>query len=762
MKTERVGIYDNVCDMMNMKTYIYILDSSIYEHTGIKFVKIGSSNNPVNRRDSLQTTIPTELKIIRIYEILNYSAYAVDEFLKVVNENKQYCGGISIENYRPEARGGKEHYIIPDLDDLERLFDKIGITYTRITNYSIFSNDEEHIVSKIDHSFVVNELWNKLKKTRQQIVLRDYQQECLDKFMSELRKNKYFQGIFYLATGLGKTFIEVCMCLEHLKLYPNDNILWITFRNDIIDGQLRTFNMFKDIFVICNHGELANINFNGLHGKVIVMLRQGLNLIDFSEQLFSGIIYDECHDASKVSIKDETCVYEGQTFEILENMRETQKLRYRIGFSATPLTENQRQNQGIIRLYGENDTVNYLYEYSLIKGVENNWLLKPIINYRIIDDAGSLTKLFDTFLTADYVNGNSEKRIQILSPYETLITKLINEIIMILDEMVIKKGIIWIPNTYMVQYMYKRLVEKNVENIELYYSTAKHDEDDEEFRDAQENCLMLACDKFKTGFDGTNMEFGINIQMNDSGHVLIQKLGRFTRPKKRQRYAYLYQFCDNKDTNTSHIVNSLVNACNGFGIKLDDLYNKIIFVEHVHNGFETNASSDNIITFGITCDKLNIDEIKAKMFLEMNGGMTEKNIRTLVRKHNANIIKNSDLELYDLIDCKSIIYTKKQLIDYLNSNKIDTNIIAGITNFVKFSIPTQTLNDIRKLFCDCREVETICIKLKIANIRDYKIHYKKNQKLPPLQLITNGLYSNKHDIFNICHIFDSITDDVSF
>lgn len=415
----------------------------------------------------------------------------------------------------------------------------------------------------------------------------------------------------------------------------------------------------------------------------------------------------------------------------------------------------------MIRLYGENDTINYLYEYSLIKGVEDKWLLRPIINYRVIDDANCLTKLYDIFLTSDFIDGNNAKRDEMLSPFKSLIDKIINEIFEILNEMIIKKGIIWLPNIYMVKYIHKMLIMKNIENIKTYYSTATYNEYDNEFRDSNGNCLMLACDKFKTGFDGVNMEFGINLQLNDSGHVLIQKLGRFTRPKEKQQYAYLYQFCENRDVNATNIVNSLVNACNGFGISLEEISNKIT-VTNEHKAYNRNVSTNNIITFELSYDKLNIDEIKTKMFLELNGGLTEKNIKSLIQKHNTNIINNSELKLYDLVNDKYIIYTKKQVLKYLNSNKIGIHVISEVTNYVDFCIPPKLLTEIRELFCKMNDLQRICIKLEITNIRNYKNKYRKCKKLPPLYLITSGFYSVEHEIFNIYQFFDSISVDTTF
>ena len=55
---------------------------------------------------------------------------------------------------------------------------------------------------------------------------------------------------------------------------------------------------------------------------------------------------------------------------------------------------------------------------------------------------------------------------------------------------------------------------------------------------------MVACDKFTTGFDGKNMEFGISLRQSEVAYRIQQKFGRFSRDnKENQDTAYFYQFC---------------------------------------------------------------------------------------------------------------------------------------------------------------------------------------------------------------------------
>jgi superfamily II DNA or RNA helicase len=742
-----------------MKTYIYVADSKSFVDEGNKHVKIGSSNNPVNRRDALQTSLPRELILIRIFEIINYTAYAIDDFLKTINSFSQICNGISIKNYRPDPNGGKEHYIVPNIDDLEKLFDVLGVEYKLISDLSIFAKKKKHIERDTEdvNIQVVKELTNILKKkckikklvNDDTIKLYDYQQECVDIFNNKLSENDYFQGIYYLATGLGKTFIEIQICVEHLRQFPEDNILWVTFRNDIIDGQKDKFALFGDMFIICNRGKLKDVNLADAKGKVIVLLRQNLIGLDIPKNTFTGVIYDECHDASKLSMKDEDKVYEGLTYEILEKLRKTQKLRYRIGFSATPLTDDQRQNQGIINLYGEDDAVNYLYNYSLVKGVEKKLLLNPIIEYRVIDEGFKcLSSLYEVFMRDDY-----EKK---LIKYEPIITRIIDEINKIINIMIIKKGIIWFPNVSIVKYMYKKLV---IPNINIYYSCADFNMYDEIFKNANGNCLMLACEKFNVGFDGKRMEFGINFHLNDSGHVLIQKLGRFTRTKDKepQKNAYLYQFCEDDDNVTDKIVTSLALTQMSLG-DLDEICEKITIKE---SSLSQCTQSSNIITLSISCKECNIEEINAKVQIELNGGLSKNSIQKLIRMRNTNVINTSDKTLREQIETHELIYTKKTLCEYLCKNKINID-LANISNMFKVCFTKTICQDIQQLYFSKEKCVKFCNDNKICDTDKYKRMRRTMMKLPPIKLINSGLYSGvtKIHIHNLLASDDSIYEDV--
>lgn len=625
-----------------MSTYIYILGCMLYNLTHTN--KIGSSNNPMNRRNTLQTGFPVELKILRIYKIKNedVDAYDIDEFLKTINEYQKYLGDIQIQHY--ESTGGKEHYIIPNLDDLSKLFDKIGIQYEIINDYSIFDNKDKH-KELLGNNTIVKQLGEKLKNIPQEIKLRDYQQLCIDAFVKLLKLLEYFQGIFYLATGTGKTIIAIYMCLAHLKLYPNENILWITFRNDIVDGQYDQFKKYSDIFVLCNHGNFDVKLLKNSKGKIFVVLRQSLLNKTLPINTIHGVIYDECHDASKISQKIEDTI-DGKTYDFLKSLKDTQKLKYRIGMSATPLTESNRQNIGSLELYGKDKQINYLYKYSLLDAIKDGWLLKPSFAYiKLNSQKYNLDDLYQIFAKNDYKKYTKY--------YQATINKIIKEIKKVIDNSnhIYKKGIIWFPYVNMVEFFYEELKKDWYDNIKLSYSTCDHDTDDKEFRKSDSNFIMLACEKFTVGFDAVNLEFGCNITYGESGYVIVQKIGRFTRKKPNQEYAYFYQFCENNDDEEKSLFKNMIKICENIGAK--DIKNNICIQGKNKESNKTNHKPTDYFIFNISYVKMDFEMFKSKLvtmirdkiektivFKINNGDISYNDIKKIVAKYNLTSKKN--------------------------------------------------------------------------------------------------------------------------
>jgi len=565
--------------------------------------------------------------------------------------------------------------------------------------------------SEIDISKIENYLKIKvedfipIKPLKEQIFqLRDYQEEAIQRFKDKFDTEQSFKGVYCLATGLGKSIIAIFICLYHLEKYPDDNILWITFRNDIVDTQKEAFKKhLGDKFILCNHGTFHQKRLN-VKGKVIVVLRQSLLNLPTNLNV-QGMIYDECHDAANLDSKN---------FKKLKELLKTQNLRYRIGFSATPLTNSEKQNKGVVELYGEP-----LYKYSLV-GACGKWLLKPIIEYISYDE--------DTY---------------------------IDEIIDIINkqELIYKKGIIWLPSIDKVDSTIQLL---KIEGIQFVHNTSKSNSmSTSDFANIKRNCIMLTCDKYTTGFDGINMEFGINCHSNECGNLTVQKIGRFSRDNKEgQQYAYFFQLCRFNDRQFDKLVESICRNLDSIGI---DEESEMI---HTLNKSPYSRLLEHIIIRNKDRRRTlkDFEELRAKVEARHFHG---KSLTRYIQYQNKRIIEaNPNLSIIDLIHQEKLKVTKDDC-EYFSK-------LVGIqmkesNNYIKMCLEEKIFNKVKYHFYKSSKIKDACITININDIHDYKKNHRKDIKLPPYYLINgNGFYNDENRDFNLSLELDSIYDDTDF
>lgn len=430
--------------------------------------------------------------------------------------------------------------------------------------------------------------------------LRDYQKQALQNFINILFG--YYCGILFFATGLGKSLIGTYMFIIHQFKFPNENVLWISHRNDIVDSIKKDFALIGKNVIYCTKSNIKE-TLEKNNGKLIVILRQNLTYDELHSILpyntVHGIIHDECHDGTAKEKENNNTF-----FKFLKNIQITQPfLRYKIGLSATPLTNNSDQNTGMLEIYGKDGKINYLHTMTLFDGVDNKYLLEPkitMINYT------GLKSLFEL------IKNDAD-----LTEYNDNIDQLINKIIDIVKkkELCYKKGIVWFPSVKIVMCFYNKLKKEQYfkdNNIEIYFSTANKTQDDDTFLNRSSNCIMIACDKFKVGFNSVNNEFGINFNLSEQGYIFIQKLGRFTRLKDNQQYAYFFQFYESKQDIIELISQTLNQNFDFIKIheKLDKLrsYKEITEIDEFK---DIKRLIDCIVIEGET-EQINYDDIKKK------------------------------------------------------------------------------------------------------------------------------------------------------
>jgi superfamily II DNA or RNA helicase len=564
----------------------------------------------------------------------------------------------------------------------------------------------------------------------------DVQKDSHNVFKRAFDENQYFQGVYFLATGLGKTYIAFANCLYHLSIYPDHNILWVTYRNDIINSQDNK-KILGDKVIKCNDSNFDPAFINIQRGKIIIVLRQSLRTKYelLNDNLFQGFLYDECHDACKVSTKKEllkngeiVTITEGITYDIMKYLRTHNDFKYFIGYSATPLTTNQKQNAGLYEFYGKHNDlekleINYLMKCSLIEGYEKDLLLKPLISYETIV---GIRELFDE------INKDESD----LDELEHIIKQVIEHIQNIIEDgrLFHKKGIIWFPSIKIATFFYEKC---SFEGIHTYISHSKITNNHEElFKKIKRNGLMFSCDKFSTGFDCKNFEFGINFKLTETGYITVQKVGRFTRKKEHQDTAFLFQFTDKLDA--LEIIKCLQRNFEGLGISLDEIERYVKFKEKTDDRNQPPPDIRRMQIFDIQKFDMTIDVMRN--LLDFNSSKDDNNdakIRHLVRKHNDNI--QGDL-LENLHSGKYII-DMKSIEEFLGENRL-SKYLDEVKYSIDYCFKKELFERIIDILYNKTEFIDTCNKNNI-NSNNYSTKINEFQKLPPWTLINDGFYNGE-------------------
>ena len=457
--------------------YIYLRWHLSYK----QLMKMGKTKCPIEREETYITNEVNRGNYIKIIRIKNKDCSECENLLKAF-----------FEDYNVRGTGGTEFFNKTVYFEIEAALDRLKIKYELVNIKDI---NRKIRIKKIVRNCFQNLKDNLYKKRLKKMLaidegipypefeggftMRDEVQiASYDVFKINFDMNLYFQGVYFLATGLGKTYIAFACCLYHLSKYPNDNILWITYRNDIINSQDNEA-ILGDKVIKCNDSNFNPYFINQQRGKIIIVLRQSLRTKykDLNENLFQGFIYDECHDACKVSIEKEflendeiVTKKEGVTFDVMVHLRKHNDFKYFIGYSATPLTTNRKQNAGLYELYGkpndlEKREINYLMKCSLIEGYEKGLLLKPLISYETI------VGIRELFNELDEPEPELSDFQHIIEQVKENIQNILND-----ERLYYKKGIMWFPTIKISDFFYENC---RFEGIQTYISHSKNNNNHE-------------------------------------------------------------------------------------------------------------------------------------------------------------------------------------------------------------------------------------------------------------------------------------------
>lgn len=655
-------------------------------------------------------------------------------FEREYEKRKIYCGA------------GTEFYDGSiSLSEIKALLDEYDITYIELDINNLPQDEKDLILYENVEQFydecgrhnikipkkmleTFSEILNDVHydKNCNSVTLRDYQQKCIDIFADNLEKNEYFQGVYYLATGLGKTIIMWENCLKHLKMFPDDNILLITFRKDIYESIIKKFDKTKIISFVNKKYDQQILK--DVKGKIIIMLRQTLIIetCQFPPNFINGIMYDESHDGATDGI---------DSFNVLLNLNATQDLKYRIGMSATPCTESLKQNDGVLKLYGKDNKLNYLFVYGILEGIKNEWLCKFTLDFMNVESNIDIKLFFDQMCRSNF----DEHYKQNSSAYNEILSKIKKQI----GFARYKKGIMWLNEIKNVDVMYDFLNGK-LGNITILKSHSKFTDSlisDKIFDESKNNCLMLACSKFTTGYDTINLDIGFNFVLNESGSTTCQKLGRFLRLKDlygKDDSIHFYQLCEtNENANKGRLLGNIIKNIIGLD-KFEEQKNVLAKIKK----FIENEDIDviNLDEFDININIKELVYVDFKKELEKSLDLQVKKdldiIRNYILEENAQRENNDDYIIDNLLDYnifadQNNLETYDKLFDKYKNINLHWLLGIDLKRYVSWS-------DLQSLCKDCAIVGND-LNEKYENLRQ---KYKGIPKDPSI------VYSNKFTGFD--------------
>jgi superfamily II DNA or RNA helicase len=652
----------------NSHNYIYsLIHPFAYTHMGNHHQKFGMAKNLISRNCAHNTShlFRAQYKwILLITNETNAKAEQllqeefIDKHLYFDAGNEFYDGSITLDDVKALYDENGIEYDDVDINDLppdeyyDELEDKSIDIYHTCKSFDI------HTLKQMI-SDTANALTTTYTKLNSKYALRDYQQECINIFMNLLKSNEYFQGIYNLATGLGKSVIMWEICMQHLSMYPDDNILLVTFRKDIYYSIKKNFDMSKIIAFVDTKYKKSKVE--KAKGKIIIILRQKLVMSNcvIPDNIIHGIVYDECHDGTTVDIA--TC-------NTLLNLNESQKLKYRIGFSATPLTESEKQNCGSVKLYGKDQKINYLYTYGIMEGIRNGWLTHFTIDFMNIEANSNIKEFFEQItLDGDHYKQNKSSYLEILTKIKKA-----------MGFSRYRKGILWLNTINAVNMMYNFLKGK-LGNINVIHSHSGYNDDDDTFLTAESDYLMIACEKFSTGYDTKNLDVGFNFVISEAGNITVQKLGIFLRLKDlydKNSSVHFYQLCEiNEDASKGRVLGNIVK--NIIGVDKCDEQNNVLKKIKAYIKEEDCDDVINIDQFDIN---INIKSMTYDMFkAELNKSLklsTQTNlsiIKEIVKQENINR-RNDDEYIIDNIEDYNLFAEQNDLQKYCDIIKVNENV----------------------------------------------------------------------------------------
>ncbi|QGS52067.1 DEAD/DEAH box helicase family protein [Spiroplasma tabanidicola] len=277
-------------------------------------------------------------------------------------------------NFTYRGLYGKEISSLQSNESKQNLLNEIEYMWNEQGNYKLVNFKE---LSKEDWIKMENNYFNPFRDKENDnsgFILKDYQQEIIEKYKEDLFEYKNHSVI--LPTGTGKTIVAAFMFLHLQDVIDKPKLLFTTHRTEILNN---AFNRFKQIVkgfepVLIDTNNQKIIDFESIKNKSVFVTNKLLkNLIDknkFNKNQFDIIFYDEAHHFDNES---ETNIFD----YIFKYFNPTNN----IALTATP--ERRQGLESITNIFD-----NVLYHMELHEAIEKKLVCE--INYYLMHDKSEI------------------------------------------------------------------------------------------------------------------------------------------------------------------------------------------------------------------------------------------------------------------------------------------------------------------------------------------------------------------------------------
>lgn len=221
--------------------------------------------------------------------------------------------------------------------------------------------------------------------------MRPYQREAIDKAMAEFEAGRH-SALIVMPTGTGKTIVFAGLINEALRRWPQQRVLVLAHRRELIDQAAEKIASVTDEPVCIEMAERRAIRFGPVSRIIVSSIQtQQTRMVGFDPAEFGLVIVDEAHHATASSYRKVLAHYSaGSRTHIL-------------GVTATP---DRADEEALGQVFES-----VAFEYDLLQAVSDGYLCKPMQRAVVCGD-------LDFSLVPNYARDFSEAELEALMTTE--------------------------------------------------------------------------------------------------------------------------------------------------------------------------------------------------------------------------------------------------------------------------------------------------------------------------------------------------------